>query len=136
MTRNPITVPPEQDLRQTLALMQEAKVRRLPVEDRGRLVGIVTEKDITERCAGKLTCLRLAEIEDLLGHMKVSGVMSLEPTVVSPEDSLITAAKTMEEKRIGALPVVLEGKLIGMITKSDLVRGLVSGIEGNGSPPK
>jgi CBS domain-containing protein len=132
MTPNPIRVAPEMDLYRTLVLMMEAKVRRLPVENNGRLVGIITEKDIKEKCVGTLTHLKLAEVQDLLMHVKVGGVMSLEPVVATPGDSLIEAARRMEERRIGGLPVVEEGRLVGMVTRSDVLRGLLSQTESGG----
>jgi acetoin utilization protein AcuB len=113
--------------------MMEGRVRRLPVEEKGRVVGIITEKDIRERCIGTLTHLELADRQDLLLQIKVGGVMTLKPVVVSPETSLVEAARTMMEKDIGGLPVVEDGKLVGMITKSDVLRGLLSMIETNGS---
>jgi acetoin utilization protein AcuB len=136
MTRTPLTVSPERDLHHTLMLMMEGRVRRLPVEEKGRLVGIITEKDIKERCMGNLTHLKLADMQDLLLQIKVGGVMTLRPVVVSPETSLVEAAKTMGEKGIGGLPVVEEGRLVGLITKSDVLRGLLSMMEADGSPQK
>ena len=131
MTPNPIRVAPEMDLYRTLTLMIEARVRRLPVENNGRLVGIITEKDIKERWVEELTHLDRAEMQELLTHVKVGGVMSLEPIVVSPSESLIEAARRMEENNIGGLPVAEEGRLVGMITRSDVLSGLVSMIETN-----
>jgi acetoin utilization protein AcuB len=132
MTGTPITVSPERDLHHTLGLMMEAKVRRLPVQNNGRLVGIITEKDIKERCVGTLAQLDLAQMQDLLRYVKVSGVMTLKPVVVYPATSLVEAAKTMGEKKIGGLPVVEGGELVGMITRSDVLRGLISLIERDG----
>ena len=112
MTKEPITVEPDDLLSQAAHKMKAGGFRRLPVVSDGKLVGIVTERDLREH-------------RGQLEHTKINGVMTENLFTVSPEITLEEAAQVMLEQQIGGLPVIHEGRLIGIITASDVMRAFL-----------
>ncbi len=127
MTPNPITVAPTISVPDALRLMHEKKVRRLPVVDgHGRLVGIVSAKDLLEASPSPATTLSVWEIPQLLAQLKVGLVMTREVITVSEDTPLEEAARTMADRRIGGLPVMRGDALVGIITETDLFKDLLA----------
>lgn len=112
MTKEPITVEPDDLLSRAAHKMKAGGFRRLPVVSDGKLVGIVTERDLREH-------------RGQLEHTKINGVMTENLFTVSPEITLEEAAQIMLEQQIGGLPVIHEGRLIGIITASDVMRAFL-----------
>ncbi|HEY7219813.1 MAG TPA: CBS domain-containing protein [Candidatus Binatia bacterium] len=112
MTKEPITVEPEDLLSRAAHKMKAGGFRRLPVVSNGKLVGIITERDLREH-------------RGHLEHTKINGVMTENPITVRPETILEEAAQIMLERQIGGLPVVHEGRLIGIITSTDVMRAFL-----------
>jgi acetoin utilization protein AcuB len=112
-----IVGPVSMDASEALALMEERKIRRLPVVEGRRLVGIVTRGDL-QRSLGPYPTMwkRLA--------LKLSDVMKTDPVAVSPDDTLESVARRMLDAKIGGIPVVEGGEPVGMITESDVFRAL------------
>ena len=125
MTPNPITVTPKTTLPEAHKLMKECHIRRLPVLDHNRLVGIVTLGDLREAEPSHATTLSIYELNYLLAKLSINEIMTREPITIPPDASPREAAKTMLEHKIGGLPVVDSGKVIGIITESDIFRVLV-----------
>ncbi|MFB0561573.1 MAG: CBS domain-containing protein [Candidatus Lokiarchaeia archaeon] len=97
-------------------LMVKKRVSRLLVVDKGKLVGIITEKDMVDRLgSSKMRSLQASSVH-------VSGVMSDNPITVTPQTDIVDAAKIMIDKQISSLPVVEKGELLGVITKSTMTR--------------
>lgn len=124
MTRDPITVNPKTPLPEAHKLMKECHIRRLPVVDHGRLVGIVTLGDIREASPSDATSLSIFELHYLLAKLTISEIMTREPITISPDATIREAAKLMLKHKIGGLPVMENGKLVGIITESDIFRVL------------
>ncbi len=122
MTRNPVTIHPQSTLYQAKKLMEEKHIRRLPVVEDDELVGIVTLGDIREAQPSDVTALRIYERERLAGLITVDTVMTPDPITIQPEASIAEAARLMLEHKIGGLPVVRRGRLIGIITETDFCR--------------
>ncbi|QXE89069.1 CBS and ACT domain-containing protein [Geomonas subterranea] len=121
MTQNPITIIPDISVTEALRLMSEKKIRRLPVVDRsGQLVGIVSDRDLLQASPSPATSLAIWEIHDLLAKLTVEKCMAKDVITVSEDTPLEEAARIMVDRRIGGLPVVNAGKLVGIITESDL----------------
>ncbi|QWV94362.1 CBS domain-containing protein [Geomonas oryzisoli] len=121
MTKNPITIIPDISVTEALRLMGEKKIRRLPVVDRsGQLVGIVSDRDLFQASPSPATSLAVWEIHDLLAKLTVEKCMAKDVITVSEDTPLEEAARIMVDRRIGGLPVVNAGKLVGIITESDL----------------
>jgi CBS domain-containing protein len=124
MTVNPITVIPRTTLPEAHQLMKESNIRRLPVVDHGRLVGIVTLGDVREAQPSIATSLSIYELNYLLSKLTVDKIMTRNPVTISPEASIREAARLMLEHKIGGLPVMDGERLVGIITESDIFRVL------------
>jgi acetoin utilization protein AcuB len=108
MTQEPITVEADELLIRASHKMQTGGFHRLPVVQAGKLVGIVTDRDLREH-------------RGHLEHTKINGVMNEKPVTVTPGTTLEQAAQIMLERQFGALPVVEDGRLVGIITTSDIL---------------
>jgi acetoin utilization protein AcuB len=149
MTPDPITVAPDDSLRLARDRMAEGSFRRLPVVQSGRLIGIVTDRDL-RRATNSPFVLRERWYDDLiLDQVHVWGAMTANPITVKPDGCLTVAARLMRDHKIGGLPVVEkvactqspkgvydargeqdEIKLVGIITETDLLDYLVELLSG------
>lgn len=125
MTPNPIVIDPQTSILDALHIMKEKKVRRLPVVAHGKLVGIVTEKDLRESPSLKATSLSIFELNYLLAKTPVSEVMTKDPITVTPDTTIEEAAVIMRDNQISGLPVVEDGKVVGIVTETDIFDMLV-----------
>ncbi len=124
MTKNPITIGSETLVIDARKIMKEKNIRRLPVVDKGKLVGIVTKHDILEASPSPATSLSVHELNYLLSKMKVKEIMKKNPITLPPDTPFEEALRIGQEKKIGSFPVVEDGKLVGIATESDTVRFL------------
>lgn len=120
MSANVLTVSPDTTLPDALALMQERGIRRLPVVAKDRLVGIVTLLDLVRASPSPATSLSVWELNYLLAKLPVKDVMAKDVLTVSADEPIDDAAMLMREHRVGGLPVMDNGKLVGMITETDI----------------
>jgi acetoin utilization protein AcuB len=135
MTKNPITVDQETLVLDAQKIMKENNIRRLPVVDKGKVVGIVTMHDLLQASPSPATSLSIHELNYLLSKMKVREIMKKNPITMPPDIPFEEALKIGQEKKVGSFPVVENGKLIGIATESDIVRFLTRalGIREEGS---
>jgi len=124
MTKNPITVDSESLVVDAQRIMKENNIRRLPVVDKGNLVGIVTQHDLLQASPSPATSLSIHELNYLLAKMKVKEVMKKNPITLTPDTPFEEALRIGQDRKIGSFPVMDKGKLIGIITESDTVRFL------------
>jgi acetoin utilization protein AcuB len=121
MTTDVLTVTPDSTLSEALALTRERGIRHLPVVDGRRLVGLVTDRDL--RLAMPPPWAETAGQERfLLGARTVSELMSSDVRTIDPDTPVEEAARYFFQERIGCLPVMEDGALIGILTASDLLR--------------
>ncbi len=126
MTSDPITVSRGETLAAARARMQRAEVRRLLVVSRdGRLLGVVTWGDVVEAWPSRFNPLEPYEIRELMARVSVDEVMVAEVVTIDPEATVSEAANLMFENRIGALPVLEDERVVGILTNSDILQGLV-----------
>jgi acetoin utilization protein AcuB len=126
MTRDPITINEDTSMIKALHIMKEHRFRRLPVVSAGKLVGMVTDRDLKEASPSKATTLDVHELYYLLAELQVREIMSRDPVSVSENDTVEHAAQMMLENTISGLPVVdAGGKLVGIITQSDVFRAFM-----------
>ncbi len=126
MTRNPVTITEDTSVDDALHVMREHKVRRLPILDAaGKMVGIVSDKDLLHAAPSPATSLSVYEMHYLLSKLTVKRVMSTPVITVTPDMPLEGAARIMADKKIGGLPVVTGGALVGIITETDIFKILV-----------
>ena len=131
MTREVVTVGPDAGAGEAWGLCREKNIRHLPVVEGGRLVGIVSERDLRDVSPPR----GAYDEESTLAYVRVRDIMSQEVVTAHPLDTIEHAAQVIYENRFNCLPVVADGELAGIITSSDLVRTLVEliGAHGRGS---
>jgi len=135
MKQNPITVDSKTLVLDARKIMQENNIRRLPVVDKSKLVGIVTLHDLLEAAPSPAISLNIHELNFLLSKLTVEEVMTRNPVTLSPDTPFEDALRIGQEKKIGSFPVVENGRLVGISTESDIVRVLIHafGIREEGS---
>ena len=130
MTENPFTAGPDMPLRQAVSLMRDRKIRHLPVvEEGGRLVGILTDRDVRHAALVPALAEHLTWELRRLKSLRVRDVMTWSVVTTQPEATLAQAGLTMFQRRIGSLPVVEDGKLVGILTETDVLKALTDGQE-------
>jgi acetoin utilization protein AcuB len=126
MTPDPITVTDKTPIDEALKIMREKNVRRLPVlNSKGDLVGVVAEKDILYASPSPATSLSIHEIHYLIAKLTVAEIMSKKVYTVTDDTPLEEAARVMADNQIGSLPVMRDGKLVGIITETDIFKSFV-----------
>ncbi len=112
MTRNPCTVQQHEKLAKAKALMDYGRFRRLPVMENGKMIGIITERDIRSHSG-------------YLDSTQVDAAMTPDPMSVTPRTSVEDAVRLMLKHKIGGLPVVEDGELVGIVSTSDILRAFL-----------
>jgi acetoin utilization protein AcuB len=125
MTPSPITIGPNTPVLEARQLMIQKRIRHLLVAEAGKLLGIVTDRDIRLNLPSPATSLSVWEVNYLLARMTVESAMTTSVVVISPRHDAKEAASLMLDHKIGALPVVDGGRLVGIITETDLLRAFV-----------
>jgi len=123
MSKQPITITEDMPINGALKVMRDEKVRRLPVlSKKGKLVGIISERDLLYASPSPATSLSIHELHYLVSKITVDEVMTRDVLTVTEYTPLEDAARIMADNKIGGLPVVRDGKLVGIITESDLFK--------------
>jgi acetoin utilization protein AcuB len=126
--RNPVTISPDASFFEARNLIHEKGVRHLPVVDKsGKLLGIVTDRDIREAAPSDATLLSVQELNYLLGKLKVSAFMTPKEKLITitPDTLIEEAVQLMHDHKIGCLPVMEGNKLYGIFTETDALAHLV-----------
>jgi acetoin utilization protein AcuB len=143
MSRDVLTVSPRAPLVELATLMMRRRIRRLPVVDadgRNTLLGIVTHSDVLHAFPQDINPLAINAAESLAGvdalasraGLTAGDLMARNPRTTTPDAALESAARTMRDHKIGALPVLNGHALVGLITESDIFRALVEVFETSG----
>lgn len=103
-------------------IMNLGRIRHLPVLDRGRVVGVISQRDLFRSALVKLLGMKSGEQKTLLKSFRVSDVMSRPVVTIAPGSDVREAARLMVEKKIGCLPVVEGEEFVGLVTESDILR--------------
>jgi acetoin utilization protein AcuB len=123
MSHPVITVGPDLSIQEALRLMQKEHVRRLPVVDKnGRLVGMVSERELLHASPSDVTSLSIWEVNYLLSKITVQKIMTRDVITITEDTPLEEAARIMADNKIGGLPVVRDGSVVGIITETDLFK--------------
>jgi acetoin utilization protein AcuB len=125
MTQSPITTGTGTPVLEARQLMVDKRIRHLLVTEGTKLLGIITDRDIRLNLPSPATSLSVWEINYLLARMTVDSAMTKSVVTVGPDQDAKEAAALMLDRRIGALPVLDGGRLIGIITETDLLRAFV-----------
>jgi acetoin utilization protein AcuB len=126
MTEKLITITPQTTLPEVQRIMFAHKIRRLPVMNLGKLVGIVTLGDVREAKPSDATTLSIYELNYLMDGVTAKDFMTPNPITIAPDSIIAEAARLMLERKIGGLPVVDNGNLVGIITETDFCLLLMS----------
>lgn len=127
MSGKPITAEEELSMMKASNLMKQHGIQHLPVTRKGRLVGILSDRDLKEAHPSKVSTLDIHELYYLLDQMKVGEIMTRNPHTTTAEHTIDKAAALMLKHDISALPVIdMEGNLEGIITKGDIFRAMVA----------
>jgi acetoin utilization protein AcuB len=131
MTPNPVTVTPDTFFVEAMRIMGERGFRHLPVVDRKeKPVGIITQTDLLNASPSPATALSVSEVNYLLANLRIRDVMSSPVVTVSDDAPLEEAARVMVENKFGCLPVIGAGKLVGVITETDIFKSFVEVLGG------
>lgn len=125
MTADPITAPSTMTLPEALQVMARHSIRRLPIVDKGKLVGMVTRGDLRGAQPSRATSLSIFELHYLVGRITLDEIMTRDPLTVDADATVQDAARLMLQRKISGLPVMSEGRLVGIITESDIFRLVV-----------
>lgn len=134
MTCNVITIPSSTSLAEARRIMDAHRMRRLPVVDRGKLVGIVTRDALDRAGPSQLTSFSIHDITRLLNKLTVKEVMGRDLVTVSPDATVEEAVTVAQGKKVGALLVVDDGRLVGIATTNDFFYKILNPILGIGKP--
>lgn len=127
MSTDLITVDPDTSVMKASQILKENDIRRMPVMSDGKLVGLVTDRDLKEASPSKATTLDMHELYYLLSELKVRDIMAKRVLTIKENDTIERAAVTMLENRVTGLPVVdNDGNLAGMLSQGDIFRVLIS----------
>ena len=126
MTKNPVTINPEASVVEASELMKKEKVHRLPVLDRDKnLIGVISEKDILFATPSPASSLSIHEMAYLLSKLTVRKLMTKNPVTINRTTTVEEAARLMVDQDLSCLPVVEDGKLVGIVSKSDMFKILL-----------
>lgn len=127
MSKNIITIDVDDSMQDAIKLLKENKIRMLPVVEKGKLVGIVTDRDLKRASASDATSLDIHELLYLISKIKVKNIMTKDPITVPPDFTVEETAEVLLNNRISGVPVVDHGgNIVGTITQTDLFRVLIS----------
>jgi len=122
MSKDPVTIGPDVQVRVATERMSEWGIRHLPVVDAtGRLLGMLTDRDLAHASFMPLLAEHLGGPAARFAAPRVRDVMTWSAITTHPEATLVQAALTMFQRRIGSLPVVEEGRLLGIVTERDIM---------------
>jgi acetoin utilization protein AcuB len=122
MSRPVITVSPETPVHDALVMFKKEHIRRAPVVKDGKLLGIVTENNLINASASPATTLSVWEMNYLISKVTVKQVMTKKVKCIDADTPIEEAARIMTDLQIGGMPVTRAGKIVGMITETDLFK--------------
>ncbi|MDY6967088.1 MAG: CBS and ACT domain-containing protein [Spirochaetota bacterium] len=132
MTMNVVTIPSKTSLADAKRIMKAHKIQRLPVVDKGKLVGMVTEHSLESVSPSKATSLSVWEIGYLLEKTSVSSIMNKQVVSATPDMTVEEGLAHAQNNKVGSLPVLEDGKVVGIITTNDFFYKIVNKVLGIG----
>lgn len=122
MMGSPVTLKPDDTLQLASELISLGRLRHIPIVAEGKLLGIVSDRDLMGRAADLIFNLKSQSRSALLKTIPIKEVMQRRVITVEPDTPIREAAHLMGEKKIGCLPVLSEGSLVGLVTTTDILR--------------
>ena len=134
MTTNVVTIPSKTSIADAKRIMAAHRIRRLPVVDKGKLVGIVTEHRLESVSPSKATSLSVWELTYLLDKTTVKEIMERDVVTVSPDTSVEESVAIAQGNKVGAVVVVEGGRVVGISSTNDIFYKIVNPVLGIGEP--
>ncbi len=134
MTSNVVTVPSDTSLADAKRIMEAHKFQRLPVVDKGKLKGVVTEKRLERVSPSEATSLTVWEVGYLLEKTRVNKIMAKNVVTVTPEMTVEEGLALPQSKKVGALVVIEKGNVVGIVTTNDFFYKIANRVLGIGEP--
>jgi len=134
MTWDVVTVSSDTPIMEARKIMNAHNVRRLPVVDKGKLIGMISRDGITRASPSPATSLSVWEINYLVAKMTVKDIMSKTLVTVTPDTTVESAVSLAQNKGVGALPVLEDGTLVGIVTTDDFFYKILNPMLGIGKP--
>ena len=134
MTTNVVTIPSNTSISDAKRIMEAHKFQRLPVVDRGKLVGIVTARRLESVSPSKATSLTVWELTYLLNTTKVKEIMEKDVVTVTPDMTAEEAVALAQSRKVGALVVLEDKHVVGIVTTNDFFYKILNPVLGLGSP--
>ncbi len=125
MNRDLVTVEPDESFRTAMHLIRQKGIRHLPVVEGKRLVGMVTDRDLRQASPSGATSLSIHELHYILEKLTIREIMTKQVVSVRPDQTVEDAALLLLGHRIGGLPVVRDGELLGIITETDILQAFL-----------
>jgi acetoin utilization protein AcuB len=126
MTKRLVTVGADAPVAEAWRRMQRRRIRHVPVWDRGKLVGIISDRDVRLAFPAPAADMEVGERRALWERLRVWQIMSRVLVTVAPDTPMERAARTLLRYRISGLPVLSDGRLVGIITETDFLRGFIA----------
>ncbi len=134
MTTNVVTIPSTTTLADARRIMDAHRIRRLPVEDKGKLVGLITRDGLDRAGPSQITTFSIHELTYLLNKITVAQVMKKDVVTIGPDATVEEGVALAQQKKVGALPVVKEGRVVGIATTNDVFYKILNPALGIGQP--
>jgi len=122
MMGSPVTLEPDKTLDLANDIIMLGRIRHIPIVENGRLVGLLSERDLIGTAANQIFGLKQKTRSALLKAFLIKDVMKTRILTVEPDTEIREAARLMATKKIGCLPVVSDGALVGLVTTTDILR--------------
>ena len=135
MSKQVITVDANDSMNKAIHLLKEHNIKMLPVMEKGKLVGVVTDRDLKRSSASDATSLEIHELLYLISKIKVKDIMTKNPVTIPLDYTIEEAAEVLLKHNISGVPVIdHHGNIVGIITQNDIFRTLISltGVEKKG----
>lgn len=132
MTTNVVTVPSNTIVPEAINIVRAHRIERLPVVDKGKLVGIVTKDTLLRAMPSQATSLSVHELSYLISKLQVKEIMRRDVITIGPDESVEAAVSLAQSNKVGATVVVEDGKVVGIVTSNDLIRKILNPLLGLG----
>jgi len=126
MSKTVVTVDINDSMKDAIKLLKENDINMLPVMEKGKLVGILTDRDVKRSSASDATTLEIHELLFLISKIKAKDIMTKDPITVSSDYTIEETAGVLLENNVSGVPVVDKKKVVGVITQTDIFRALIS----------
>lgn len=125
MNRDVVSLGPDDGFRTAMHLIRQKGIRHVPVVEGKRLVGIVTDRDLRQASPSGATSLSIHELHYILEKLTVREIMTKQVVTIRPDQTVEDAALLLLGHRIGGLPVVRDGELVGIVTETDILQAFL-----------